>query len=442
MRLSLRALPDSLFARMSLILLAGLFVAQGISTWLQWDERARVVSQARGLNFADRVAEAVWELESRGASQRAAALAALQSEGLHAELVSEGQVSENVPRGAIQGIVSARLGSPRDIRPVGNHARVGAQPGNPPRSVDVRLVDGQWIRITAGRESDAAIPALPISLVLQLIVALGIVTVAAMAAVRQATRPLQQLALAADALGRDLDALPLSETGPTETRSAARSFNRMQTRIQHLIHERARALASVSHDLRTPLTRLRLRAELVNDVELREQMAGDLESMGAMIDATLDYLRGLKNTEPVRAIDINALLESMVEDARVIGRSIHLEGQANAPYNGRLSALQRALQNLIDNAIKYGQGAHIVVTDSTNELRITVHDNGPGIPDADLPHVTEPYYRVDLARSSGTGGVGLGLSIAKDIAFLHGGNLLLSNRAQGGLEAMLVLPRT
>src|SRR3990167_6441396 len=106
MRLSLRALPDSLFARMSLILLAGLFVAQGISTWLQWDERARVVSQARGLNFADRVAEAVWELESRGASQRAAALAALQSEGLHAELVSEGQVSENVPRGAIQGIVS------------------------------------------------------------------------------------------------------------------------------------------------------------------------------------------------------------------------------------------------------------------------------------------------------------------------------------------------
>jgi len=441
MWLNLRALPDSLFARMGLILLAGLFVAQGVSTWLQWDERAKVVSQARGLNFADRVAESVQVLESSGPAQRAGALSALKNAGVQAELVKEDQVSGNVPRGAIQGIVSARLGSPRDIRPVGIHAGMGAQPRNPQRSVDVRLLDGQWVRITAGHDADAAVPALPISLVLQLIVTLGIVTVAVMAAVRQATRPLQQLALAADALGRDLDALPLSEAGPTETRSAARAFNRMQKRIQYLIHERARALAAVSHDLRTPLTRLRLRAELVDDAELREQMAGDLESMAAMIDATLDYLRGLKNTEPVRAIDINALLESMVEDARVIGRSIQLEGRAHAPYNGRLSALQRALQNLIDNAIKYGQGAHIVVTDNVDELRIAVQDNGPGIPAADIQRVTEPYYRVDATRSSGTGGVGLGLSIAKDIAFLHGGELQLSNRAQGGLEATLVLPR-
>jgi signal transduction histidine kinase len=441
MLLNPRVLPASLFARMALILLAGLFVAQGISTWLQWDERAKAVSQARGLNFADRVAESVRVLESRGPSQRTAALAALQSEGLHAELVQDNQVSGSVPRGAIQGSVSARLGGPRDIRTVGTHAGMGAQPGNPQRSVDVRLQDGQWVRITDRREADAAVPALPVSLILQLIVTLAIVSVAVMAAVRQATRPLQQLAQAADALGRDLDALPLSEAGPTETRSATRAFNRMQKRIQYLIHERARALAAVSHDLRTPLTRLRLRAELVDDVELREQMAGDLESMAAMIDATLDYLRGLKNTELVRAIDVNALLESMVEDARVIRRPIRLEGQANAPYSGRLSALQRAVQNLIDNAIKYGQSAHIVVMDSAHELRIAVRDNGPGIPAADLQHVTEPYYRVDVARNSATVGVGLGLSIAKDIAFLHGGKLQLSNRAKGGLEATLVLPR-
>jgi signal transduction histidine kinase len=441
MRLNFRALPDSLFARMSLILLAGLFVAQGISSWLQWDERAKVVSQARGLNFADLVADSVRVLESHGPSQQAVGLATLQREGLHVELVNDDQVSQNIPRGAIQGIVSARLGSPRDIRTTGIHAGRGTQPGTPQRSVDVRLQDGQWVRITAGREADGSVPALPVSLVLQLIVTLAIVTVAVMAAVRQATLPLQQLALAADSLGRDLDAFPLSEAGPTETRSAARAFNRMQKRIQYLIHERARALAAVSHDLRTPLTRLRLRAELVDDVPLREQIAGDLQSMAAMIDATLDYLRGLKNTEPLRAIDVNALLESMVEDARVIGRSIRLQGRANTPYNGRLSALQRALQNLIDNTIKYGQGAHIVVTDSVNELRIAVLDSGPGIPAADLQRVTEPYYRVDVARSSGAGGVGLGLSIAKDIAYLHGGELQLSNRAQGGLEATLILPR-
>ena len=309
------------------------------------------------------------------------------------------------------------------------------------RSFDVRLNDGQWVRIAAVHETDTP-PALPTDLITNLLITLAIVSAVAMIAVRQATRPLQQLAQAADTLGRDLDAPPLAETGPAETRRAAQAFNRMQARIKRLVDERARALAAVSHDLRTPLTRLRLRTELVGDEPLREQMAADLDSMAAMIDATLDYLRGLQDSEAVRKIDINALLQSLCADAAVLGKTISVGGIAQAPYSGRLSALRRALQNLIDNAIKYGHGAAIRIEDDESTLRLFVEDDGPGIAPDELARVTAPYYRPDASRSRETGGVGLGLSIASDIALLHGGELLLTNRPQGGLCATLVLPRS
>ena len=313
------------------------------------------------------------------------------------------------------------------------------QRGNPMRSFDVRLQDGQWVRISAVQESDT--PALSNSLIAQLLLTLIIVTTVVMIAVRQATKPLQQLAQAADTLGSDLDAPPLVEQGPAETRRAAQAFNRMQTRIKRLVDERARALAAVSHDLRTPLTRLRLRAELVDDDKLRDQMAADLDSMAAMIDATLDYLRGLQENEAARPIDMNALLQSLAEDTAVLGKSIKIEGTAQSPYTGRLSALRRALQNLIDNAIKYGHSASIRIEDNTDALRIVVEDEGPGIPPSELARVTEPFYRPDASRSRETGGVGLGLSIVKDIALMHGGELILANRLQSGLSATLVLLR-
>lgn len=443
MRMRWRTLPSSLFARMALILLAGLLTAQLASVWLQWGERAVVVSQARGQNFVDRIVEGVRVLEAEGPDRRNAALSTLQYGDMRVALITEGQASQNAARGAIQAMISARLGSEREIRPVGEGGGrgmgMGMQRGNPMRSFDVRLADGQWVRFNAAREANT--PALSNELIGRLLITLGIVTVVVMFAVRQATKPLQQLARAADTLGRDLDAPPLAEEGPTETRRAAQAFNRMQTRIKRLIDERARALAAVSHDLRTPLTRLRLRAELVDDEALRNQMAADLDAMAAMIDATLGYLRGLQENEAVRPIDVNALLASMVEDALVIGRTIRLEGQALSPYTGRLSALRRALQNLIDNAIKYGSGAQLRIEDGTADLRILIEDEGPGIPPEELARVTDPYYRPDASRNSETGGVGLGLSIARDIALLHGGELLLANRAQGGLCATLILPR-
>ncbi|MDP3337565.1 MAG: HAMP domain-containing protein, partial [Rhodoferax sp.] len=318
-RLTWRALSSSLYARMALILLAGLLVAQGVSVWLQWGERAAVVSQVRGLNMLDRIAEAVRNLESTEPARREEALLTLQYGGLQVELITPDVVFPNAPNSSFQTMLIERLGSNRDIRSTSGGPGMGMGPGagkgigalgqrsNIKRSVDIRLIDGQWVRITTGQMADATTPALSNMLIIQLLFSLGLVGAAVLIAVRQATRPLQQLAQAADTLGRDLNAPPLAEDGSAETRRAAQAFNRMQTKIKRLVSERASALAAVSHDLRTPLTRLRLRTELIDDEGLREQMAADLEAMAAMIDATLDYLRGLQTNEVVRAIDINAL---------------------------------------------------------------------------------------------------------------------------------------
>lgn len=465
MRLNIRhwhIVPASLFTRMALILLSGLLVAQLVSLWLQWGERATVVSQARGQNFVERLADTVRVLEAEAPVRRSTTATALQSSDLRITLLNDDQVSPHIPRGQIQASLAARLGSEREIRSLGGggggggggmgmggmppkgpgtmpaHGNPG-NPGNPLRSFDVRLHDGQWVRISAAQVAEA--PALPNALLAQLLITLLIVTTVVMIAVRQATRPLQQLAHAADTLGSDLNAPPLAESGPAETRRAAQAFNRMQARIKRLVDERARALAAVSHDLRTPLTRLRLRTELVNDEQLRDQMAGDLEAMAAMIDATLDYLRGLQDNEVARPIDMNALLQSLVEDTALLGKSVSLQGVALQPYGGRLSALRRALQNLIDNALKYGHSAHLRIEDSNTVLCLVVEDDGPGIAATELPRVTEPFYRPDASRSRETGGVGLGLSIVNDIARLHDGELQLANRPSGGLAATLVLPR-
>ena len=436
---SLRDFPSSLFARMALIVLLGLLSAQTVSIWLQTGERADAVSLARGLNHADQIAEIVWRLEATNATQRAAVFQTLQSQNLRVVPIEESQVSLNVPRGQIRGMIGARLGSEREIRSPGG-AGGPSQRGSGPRSFDVRLQDGQWIRISP--LADVAPPTLPANLITRLLITLAIVVVVVMYAVRQVSRPLQQLAEAADQLGQNLAAPPLAEQGSAETRQAARAFNRMQERIHRLIDERARALAAVSHDLRTPLTRLRLRTELLDDENLRSSLTTDLDAMATMLDATLDYLRGLQESEPIRRIDMNALLQTMAEDAEVLGKKIGLEGKAKSPYAGRLSALRRALQNLIDNAFKYGGSAQILIEDGATELRIAVIDKGPGIPPEELDRVTDAYYRPDISRNTETGGVGLGLSIVKDIALMHGGNLVLRNRPDSGFCATLILPRT
>jgi signal transduction histidine kinase len=216
----------------------------------------------------------------------------------------------------------------------------------------------------------------------------------------------------------------------------------MQSRLTAYLRERTALLAAMSHDLKTPITRLRLRTELLADAGLREKFARDLEEMEALVKATLDFLRGFESGETPKPVDMMALLESLQADLSEMGGQVRLEGQSVNPYYGKPAALKRCLANLLDNAIKYGIAATVKVDDDDRRLEIRIRDEGPGIPASDLDRVFEPYYRVDASRSRDTGGTGLGLAIARSIAVAHGGELTLENRREGGLEARLTLPRS
>ena len=288
---------------------------------------------------------------------------------------------------------------------------------------------------------------LPLRFLWHLALTLTVVIGVALIAVRWVTRPLQRMAEAANAFAHDLDAAALDVTGPAEVRRAAEAFNFMQARLRQLVVERGRALAAVSHDLRTPLTRMRLRTELIADPALADKLNADIDTMRAMVDGVLAYLRGLEDAEPLQSINMEALLHSIVDDERSLGRRVEVleradGGAAPAPYAGKLSILRRAIANLIDNAVAHGATVTVRLDDSPAELRIVIEDDGPGIPEADLARVTEPFVRLDPSRSLESGGVGLGLAIVRDAAAYHGGRLLLENREAGGLCASLVLPRS
>jgi signal transduction histidine kinase len=222
---------------------------------------------------------------------------------------------------------------------------------------------------------------------------------------------------------------------------AARAFNTMQSRLAGYLRERTQVLAAMSHDLKTPITRLRLRAELLDDAELRAKFGNDLQEMETMVLSALDFLRGMDNGEAVRPVDVNALLESLQTDLRETGGAVSVEGRAAAPYPGRSQALKRCLANLLENAIKYGRAAQVVVDDSAARLQIRILDEGPGLPPDQFDKVFEPFYRVEASRNRDTGGTGLGLAIAKNVAELHSGTIELRNRVEGGLEVVLTLSR-
>jgi signal transduction histidine kinase len=257
---------------------------------------------------------------------------------------------------------------------------------------------------------------------------------------RTITRPLAELARAADAVGRGERRVPLPETGARELRDATRAFNVMQERLRRYLDSRTRVLAAMSHDLRTPLTRLRLRTEALSDESLRERFAADLEEMNAMIGSALQVFRGLDEQEPTSAVDVDTLLATLEAEFAEVGGSVSMAGRAVRPIMGRPQALKRCLTNLLSNAIKYGERATVTIEDG-DALVIRIADEGPGVPEADLERVFEPFFRLEQSRNSETGGIGLGLGIARDIAQSHGGSLVLENREPRGLVAVLTLPR-
>ncbi|MDX9698536.1 MAG: ATP-binding protein [Rhodocyclaceae bacterium] len=254
-------------------------------------------------------------------------------------------------------------------------------------------------------------------------------------AVRLATRPLSRLAQAAHALGEDPNRPPLPESGPVEVIQAARAFNQMQERIREHVGERTRILAAISHDLQTPITRLRLRAEQVDDAHLRSRIQSDLDAMQSLVREGLDYARSLEPSSNMQPTDLNGLLAALVEDGQDMGWSIRLQGLATHTALCHPVALRRALWNLIENGVKFGQQVDILIEEDMSTFRILIHDHGPGLPEAELEKVFEPFYRTEQSRNRDTGGTGLGLAIARNLIRAQGGDIRLSNAPEGGLRA-------
>ncbi len=257
---------------------------------------------------------------------------------------------------------------------------------------------------------------------------------------RRASAPLAAFAAAAERLGTDIDAPALTEGGPAEVRRATRAFNEMQARLRRFVRDRTTMLAAISHDLRTPLTRLRLRAELLDDGEERRKLLKDLEEMQAMIGATLDFARAEAAREASVSFDLAALLQSLADDAADTGADVGYDGPDHAPCRGRVIALKRAFGNLVDNAVAYGKTARLSLAPSPNGWAAIVDDDGPGIPTEDLTRVFEPFHRRETSRARSGEGVGLGLAIARSVILAHGGEIALSNRPEGGLRATVALP--
>jgi signal transduction histidine kinase len=316
-------------------------------------------------------------------------------------------------------------------------------PGRGRMLVGMRLPDGVWLNVSA------ELPSIRIWHSRTFLAAFALMTAAAalltLWAVRRLTAPVRTLAAAAEALGRDVNAPPLPEQGPAEIATAAAAFNTMAARIRRFVQDRTEMLTAIGHDLRTPITRLKLRAEFMDDDEQRRKMLADLEELEAMVSGTLAFGRDSKSTEPVSPLDLAELLRTVLDEAQdarpEIAAKLAYEGPAHLTLRARPLALKRAFANLVANAVNYGGGARVRLALARDGMvTAEVEDDGPGIPPGEAERVFEPFHRLEGSRNRETGGVGLGLPIARNILRAHGGDVTLANRPEGGARAVASIP--
>ena len=259
--------------------------------------------------------------------------------------------------------------------------------------------------------------------------------------VRWLTTPLRKLSRAASALGRDIHHPPLDEKGTFEVKETARAFNLMQKRILAFIGERNQLFSSISHDLKTPITRLRLRAELLDNEKLKGKFEQDLDELEYLVKGALELAKGNDLNEPIKQFNLSKMLKAIQEEIDLLGKVVHIDLTKEISISASPLAIKRCLSNLIYNAVFYGNEAWISVINSPKTIIISIDDSGPGIPDKDKIRVLDPFVRLETSRSKATGGHGLGLSIAKNIIHNHGGTLQLHDSVKGGLQVKILLPK-
>ncbi|KZK92194.1 Osmolarity sensor protein EnvZ [Pseudovibrio sp. Ad5] len=301
----------------------------------------------------------------------------------------------------------------------------------------IELKNGQWLNI----ESNFRLPKPSFVPILLPIVIMALLTILIIwVSVYRLTKPLRTLEAAANDLGRGADVKPLKEAGPAEVQAVTRSFNQMQERLTRFISDRTRMLAAISHDLRTPITSLRIRAEFIDDDEDRERMIATLDEMQAMVEETLAFTREDSKQEELRSVDLGGLLESIANDQEDMGNHVNVEARDRVVLKCRPMSLKRAFQNLIGNAIRYGEQAEVSFRVDEAHAEVRIADKGPGIPQNRLEDVFEPFVRLEESRNEETGGIGLGLAITRSIIHAQGGTIRLENGEENGLVAIVRLP--
>ncbi len=454
-----RVLPQSLGGQLLAMLLLALAITQGLGLILLTDERNRAVRAALGLEAAGRAANVALLLDDAPADLQAGILRSADSPLVRFEVGPGPSAPHNSTDAApfldqirqilgqpnrevladIHALAVTPLalpdGVPNAMRPM-HQAMMAAHAEPIELTLSIRLAGGDWLNV----RTMFIRPGLQLSPQALLPLLLMVVAVAFVAwgTARRVVGPMRALAVGADRLGRGLDANPLPLTGPSEVRDTTQAFNRMQDRLTRFVAERTHMLAALSHDLRSPLTAMRLRIEMLDETEDSVRLKVLVEEMQAMVEATLEFARGVAKTEPAATVDLAAILGDLVAD--VGGDRATLAPFPPVPATVRPHALNRALRNLIDNAVRYGGKAEVSLTQEPGFALITVADKGPGLPEDQLEAVFEPFERLEASRNRETGGVGLGLAIARTIIQAHGGTIQLQNRTGGGLNAIVRLP--
>ena len=474
--------PRTLAGRILLVLLVGLTLSHLIGLAIYSGERQFALAAQSGHDAAARIAAVVESVEQAAPADRPAVARSFWSPGFavswsETALVVRGDTgwrarwlsSAIVDRLDFLPVESIRLrlrrppttpGSALDGGPGwwgdGGHSRHMREMGMgrpPPGAMDhmarmwhqgavleasLGLSAGDWLNfaVLVPRGQPFWLGRFFLSILLMALAVTGL----AIWAMRRATRPLAVFSEAAERLGTDVNVPPMPEEGPREVSRLARAFNDMQRRLKAFVEERTQMLAAVSHDLRTPITRLRLRADFVEDDDQRRKMLDDLDQMEAMIAAVLAFARDETLQEAPRPFDLAVLLRDLCDEAGDAGQRANYDGPEKLVYPGRPLALRRAFANLIDNAAKYGGRAGVSLTSTGDVLTVTIEDDGPGIPESQMESVFKPFHRLEGSRSRDTGGVGLGLASVRAIIKAHGGDVTLANRSEGGLRVEVSLP--
>jgi signal transduction histidine kinase len=441
-----RFAPDSILGWLALILIAGLAASQALTALAHNMDRNEAIVEIEDLRAAERVATFATFLQHTAPVLRQSVASSFSGPSMTVEVTNRSNVPEDeVPDrrlGHLAKAVSERLHGTywQEIR-VSEAAPTEDQEarGVMPIRTSIALRDGAWINFEF-----SAIESLPLTTFRVIAwTAASVLLVLGLSyyAFRRVTRPLESLTRAAESLGRSGRTEALQETGASEVRRAARAFNEMQGRIRRLLEDRMQMVAAISHDLRTPITRLKLRAEFVEDPEQREKMLRDLDEMETMIKETLALAREDANPEPRSQLDLAQLLADSVEGMAHVTLEIDPALRKGAVTQVQPIALKRAVANLIENAVVYGKQARVRLTQTSKDFEISIADEGPGIPEAELERVFRPFYRLEASRNRESGGAGLGLAIARSVVRSNGGDIVLVNGPEGGLKATIFLPK-